>query len=135
MESTAVTILLAAASPIELEAEADAAGLPEAALKAGLELYHALTASLGLRSLPAAPEEPTDWPVHRFLLSDADGADPAHQLEGLDHARHVSRTLGADEVAPSILYADAQQGDYRGLLIAAADETRMALAMRAVKQS
>ena len=129
-----MTILLAAASPIELEAEADAAGLPAAALKAGLELYHSLTAALGLRSLAAEQEEPTDWPVHRFLLSDADGADPAHQLEGLGHARHVSRTLGADEVAPSILYADAQQGTYHGLLIAAADETRMALALRAVRQ-
>ncbi len=130
-----MTILLAAASPIELEAEADAAGLPAAAREAGLALYHELTASLGVRTLPAAPEEPTDWPVHRFLLSDAAGADPAHALEDLDHTRHVARTLSADEVAPSILYADAQQGEYRGLLIAAADETRMALAMKAVRQS
>lgn len=129
-----MTILLAAASPIELEAEADAAGLPAAALTAGLELYHGLTATLGVRSLSAEQEEPTDWPVHRFLLSDADGADPAHYLEGLDHARHVSRTMGAHEVAPSILYAEARKGEYRGLLIAAADETRMALALRAVRQ-
>ncbi len=129
-----MTILLAAASPIELEAAAEAAGLPAAAVEAGLALYHELTASLGVRTLPAEPEEPTDWPVHRFLLSDADGIDPAHALESLDHTRHVSRTLSANEMAPSILYADAQQGAYRGLLIAAADETRMALAMKAVRQ-
>lgn len=126
-----MTILLVAASPIELEAEADDAALPEAALIAGLALYHTLTSELGLRTLAAEKEEATDWPVHRFVLSEAGGDDPVLRLQGLGHARHISHTLSADEIAPTILYADAHEGAYRGLLIACPDETRMAQALKA----
>ncbi len=128
-----MTILLVAASPIELEAEADAAGLPGPALAAGLSLYHTLTSELGLRALEADKEEPTEWPVHRFILSEnhVGGEDPVARLQGLAHARHVSRKLDAGEVAPTTLYADARDGGYRGLLIACPDETRMAQALKA----
>ena len=65
--------ILSAASPVEIEAQADSLALPAPARAAALALFHDLTSreELEAMTLPAAGgkrHDGADWPTHRFLF-------------------------------------------------------------------
>ena len=60
--------MLIASSPVEIDAEAETAGLSPAAHAAARELFHSLTDRLG-RAVAELSVGHEDWPTHRFYFA------------------------------------------------------------------
>ena len=110
--------LLVAASPVEIQAEADEAALSPEARGAALHLFHALTARLGLADGGSAE----DWPAHRFFFGPADGPVGAvlDALRARSDAAEVS-ALPPRGGAPDTLFTAASEGEHAAVLVACTD--------------
>ena len=111
--------LLVAASPVEIQAEADEAGLAPDAREAALHLFHELTTRLGVADGGSAEE----WPSHRFFFGRQDG--PIGGLLGALRTRPGTAEVaalparGAD--APGTLFTAASNGSFAAVLLACGD--------------
>jgi len=132
---------LSAASPIEIEALADAQDLPAPARAAALALFHDLTSreELAALNLPAAGTERAgagqagighhdgaEWPAHRFLFGQA--ADLAPVLDTLRQRPDAAERGGADAPEggmPRTLFLVGSQDGFTGVLLACADAARL----------
>ena len=74
--------LITAASPIEIQAKADEAGLSQDARDAALRLFHDLTSRIGLAAVGLHRDDGEEWPRHRFYFGPGGGslADLAETL-------------------------------------------------------
>ena len=117
--------MLIASSPVEIEAKADEAGLPEAAHDAAMSLFHELTDRIGQAVVTLAISY-EDWPKHRFYFA-AEPAELDRLLAGL-HGRAdiVDVSSGVPDASDSIngLYARADAGDFSAVMVAHEDHTR-----------
>lgn len=111
--------MLIASSPVEIEAKAEAAGMPQDAHDAALRMFHALTDQIG-QATAALGTPFDDWPNHRFYFSDKSD-EMAALLQGLgarpdiiDVAQGASNPSGP----PSGLYVKDSQAPYVGVLVA-----------------
>ncbi len=138
---------LSAASPIEIEALADAGGLPAPARAAALALFHDLTSreELAALALPdPAPGRPgsgqagsgqagaghhdgAEWPAHRFLFGEAaDLAPVLDRLRGMPDAAELGGADAPEGRMPGTLFVVGSQGGFTGVLLACADADRLA---------
>lgn len=111
-------VMLAAGSPVELDAKTEAAGLDEADRDVALALFHDLTSRLEmtLQQSPSDGGEP--WPRHRFWFGPQDKvsafADTLRRMDGVaeppDHAPVVFVTCV--EGAYGALLAAGSQPDW-----------------------
>ena len=110
--------LLVAASPVEIEAKAEAAELSREAHDVALRLFHALTNRLGKAAI-ALEVQHEDWPNHRFYFGTA-GAEMSALLDGLRaRADIVDVTDGVPTrpAAVSGIYVQAGEGAFLGVLV------------------
>ncbi len=104
--------MLSAGSPVEIEAKAEAAGLPEVDRDAALALFHDLTSRLELDLLETPSDGGEPWPRHRFWFG------PAAAVEAM-----AKRLRGAADVAEApdtaeIVFVTSGEGRFGGLLAA-----------------
>ncbi len=132
--------ILSAASPVEIEAQADSFALPDPARAAALALFHDLTSreELEAMKLPSATgkrHDGTEWPTHRFLF--AATADLAPVIEALRQRPDVAEigSKAAGDVGPRTLLVTGSQGEFSGVLLAGADPGRLAELMAGLKLS
>ena len=130
--------ILSAASPVEIEAQADSFALPAPARAAALALFHDLTSreELEAMKLPSATGERhdgTDWPTHRFLF--AATADLASVIEALRRRPDVAEigSKAVEDAGPRTLLLTGSQGEFSGVLLAGADPGRLADLMAGLK--
>ncbi len=127
--------ILSAASPVEIEASADAFAWPAPARAAALALFHDLTnrEELAALSLPAAQgqrHDGTEWPAHRFLFGTA--AELAPILDALRQRPDVAEIGVGDApegLVPRTLLLTGRQGGFSGALLACSDSGRLAEVM------
>ena len=127
--------LLSAASPIEIEALADAQDLPAPARAAALALFHSLTSreELAALSLPdpgigggEGHHDGAEWPVHRFLFGRGDDMAPVlDRLRGLPDAAELGGEDAPEGVMPGTLFLVGSQDGFTGVLLACADAMRL----------
>lgn len=123
---------LSAASPIEIEALADAQDLPAPARAAALALFHDLTSreeltALSLPDAGAGHHDGTEWPAHRFLFGQAaDLAPVLGTLRGLPDAAELGGADMPEGVMPGTLFLVGSQDGFTGVLLACADAARLA---------
>ena len=133
---------LSAASPIEIEALADAGGLPAPARAAALALFHHLTSreELAVLGLPdSAPVRPgsgqaeaghhdgAEWPAHRFLFGEAaDLAPVLDRLRGMPDAAELGGADAPEGRMPGTLFVVGSQDGFTGVLLACVDAARLA---------
>ena len=129
--------LLSAASPIEIEALADAQDLPAPARAAALALFHDLTSreELAALSLPdsrvgqggTGHHDGMEWPAHRFLFGQAaDLAQMLDTLRGLPDAAELGGPDMPEGLMPGTLFLVGSQDGFTGVLLACADTARLA---------
>lgn len=127
--------ILSAASPVEIEAQADGFALPAPARAAALALFHDLTSREELKAmtLPSATgkrHDGADWPIHRFLF--ATTAELASVLDALRQRPDVAEIGSKDaleDLAARTLLLTGSQGEFSGVLLAGADPERLAEVM------
>ena len=66
--------LITAASPIEIQAKADEAGLSQDARDDALRLFHDLTSRIGLAAVGLHRDDGEEWPRHRFYFGPGGGS-------------------------------------------------------------
>lgn len=132
--------ILSAASPVEIEAQADSLGLPAPARAAALALFHDLTSreELEAMTLPSATgkrHDGAEWPTHRFLF--ATTAELASVLDALCRRPDVAEIGSGDveDVGRRTLLLTSSQGGFSGVLLAGADPERLAEVMAEVQTS
>lgn len=109
--------LLVAASPVEIDAEAEAAGLPQGAHLTARRMFHDLTDRMAQATI-ARERQHEDWPNHRFYFG-TQGAEMAALVKGLrGRADIVDIADGAGGAVPDGMYAQAVEGDFLGVLVA-----------------
>ena len=115
--------VLSAASPIEIEALVDAAGLGEAAQRRALALFHELTSRLELAGIGLARRRATEWPAHRLWWELRPGALAAllRLLAAEPDTLQLAEHPGEGMVAPGILYVTGEAEGHAGVLVACAD--------------
>ncbi len=127
---------LSAASPIEIEALADAGGLPAPARAAALALFHDLTSreELAALALPdagsgqagAGHHDGAEWPAHRFLFGEAaDLAPVLDRLRGMPDAAELGGADAPEGRMPGTLFVVGSQDGFTGVLLACADAARL----------
>lgn len=124
--------ILSAASPVEIEAQADALALPPPARAAALALFRGLTsreelASLTLPDGPAGSHDGGEWPAHRFLFGTAEEVGPL--LRALRSQPDAAELAGGDApegLAPRTLFLAAEADGLTGVLLACSDAGRLA---------
>lgn len=132
--------ILSAASPVEIEAQADSLALPAPARAAALALFHDLTSQEELEAmkLPSATgkrHDGTDWPTHRFLF--AATAELVTVLDALRRRPDVAE-IGSEDVenvGARTLLLTRSQGEFSGVLLAGADPERLVEVMAELKMS
>lgn len=110
--------MIVAASPVEIDARAEEAGLPQEAHLVARRMFHDLT-DLIARATIARERQHEDWPNHRFYFG-TDGAEMGALLEGL-RSRGDIVDVGAGEDSagtPDGLYARDADGEFLGVLVA-----------------
>lgn len=109
--------MLVAASPVEIDARAEAAGLPEVAWEVARRMFHDLTDRIAQATI-ARERQHEDWPNHRFYFG-TQGAEMGALEEGL-RARPdlVDVAEGVEGERPEGLYARAAEGPFVGVLVA-----------------
>ena len=132
--------ILSAASPVEIEAQADSFALSAPARAAALALFHDLTSreELEAMTLPSAPGERhdgADWPTHRFLF--ATTAELASVLETLRQRPDVAEIGSEDveDIGRRTLLLTGSQGEFTGVLLAGTDPERLVEVMAGLKMS
>lgn len=109
--------MLVAASPVEIEARAEEAGLPEEARLAARRMFHDLTDRIAKATIARARQH-EDWPNHRFYFG-TPGAEMGALEDGLRRRVDlVDVADGAPGGVPEGLFARAQEGAFLGVLVA-----------------
>jgi hypothetical protein len=110
--------ILVASSPVEIEAKAEAAGLPRAVHDLALALFHGLTDRLG-RAARSLPGRAAHWPSHRFYFADAAEPEMTVLLQGLEHRPDFAEVGGAtyDGRQPAGLFVRDARDGYVGVLV------------------
>ncbi|MDT7952774.1 MAG: hypothetical protein RQ966_14825 [Acetobacteraceae bacterium] len=108
--------MLIASSPVEIDAEADEAGLSPAAREAAKHLFHELTDRLGQAVIDLSVRHET-WPNHRLYFSTEPGG--LAQLEaGLKARPDIVEVANADTAAPIAgLYCRAEADGCAAILV------------------
>ena len=109
--------LLIASSPVEIEAKAEEAGLPQPAREAALFLFHALTRRIGeaTRALHSGDES---MPAHRFYFGESGDAELLSILDGLQKRPDYSEVVEAEAAkTPNGLFAVMSRDGSTGLLV------------------
>lgn len=115
--------LMTAASPVEIEAKADEAGLPRDARDAALSLFHDLTSRLELAALDLDRAGGEEWPRHRFYFGPRRGA-VGRLLDALRAQPDTSEVTSApspDSAPPHALFIVGSNGAFEAVLVACAD--------------
>jgi|GEM_PF-5594714 len=110
--------ILVAASPVEIEAKADEAGLAEPAHMVARRMFHDLTDRIAQATI-ARERQHEDWPNHRFYFGTV-GDEMASLVEGL-LARADIVDVGEGQpgcAAPAGLFARAGEDAFVGVLVA-----------------
>lgn len=110
--------ILVAASPVEIEAKAEEAGLAEPAHTEARRMFHDLTDRIAQATI-ARERQHEDWPNHRFYFGTV-GDEMASLVEGL-RARADIVDVGKEQggcAAPAGLFARAEEGAFIGVLVA-----------------
>ncbi len=110
--------MLIASSPVEIEAEADQAGLPPAARDAARVLFHRLTDRLG-QAVATLSVAHHNWPTHRFYFGTrSDSLAPLLAgLEARSDIADVSGALPADPGRLAGLYCRDTEGGCEAVLV------------------
>jgi hypothetical protein len=111
--------MLVAASPVEIEAKAEEAGLPEPAHRMARRMFHELTDCIAQATI-ARERQHEDWPNHRFYFGTV-GQEMAALVEGLEgRADIVDITAGGVRASetPDGLYARDEEDNFIGVLVA-----------------
>ena len=104
--------MLAAASPVEIEAKAAETGMEDAERDAALTLFHQLTSRLELQLLDQVPDGGEPWPRHRFWFG------PVAAVAGLvARLRAMDGAAELPGVAPTV-FVTATRGGHAALLAA-----------------
>jgi hypothetical protein len=115
--------LMTAASPVEIEAKADEAGLPPNVRDAALSLFHDLTSRLELAALALDQAGGEEWPRHRFYFGPKQGAI-RRLLEALREqpdTAEVTTAPSPDDAAADTLFVIGSDGAFTAVLVACAD--------------
>jgi hypothetical protein len=115
--------LMTAASPVEIEAKADEAGLSPNARGAALGLFHDLTSRLELAALDLDQAGGEEWPRHRFYFGPRLG-EIGRLLDALREqpdTREVTTAPPLDGAAPHALFIVGTDGEFEAVLVACAD--------------
>jgi hypothetical protein len=111
--------MLVAASPVEIEAKAEEAGMPETAHRVARRMFHDLTDRIA-RAAIARERQHEDWPNHRFYFGTV-GQEMAALVDGL-HARADIIDIAAGGArngeTPDGLYARDEEENFIGVLVA-----------------
>ena len=120
--------LLAAASPIEIEALVDAAGFGEAVQARALRLFHELTSRLELAEIGLARHHPTEWPAHRLWVELRPGAlQPLQHLLAVEPgALQLAEHPAAGVVEPDVVYVTGEDEGHAALLVGCTDAASLA---------
>lgn len=112
--------LITAASPIEIQAKADEAGLPPPARDAALRLFHDLTSRIGLAAVKLEREDGEEWPRHRFYFGPGGGslAALAETLRAQPGAAEVAADPRPGDAAPDTIYVTGSDDGFEAVLIA-----------------
>ncbi len=115
--------ILVAASPVEIEAKAEEAGLGEPAHTVARRMFHDLTDRIAKATI-ARERQHEDWPNHRFYFGTA-GDEMASLVEGLrgredlvDVGDGPAEASPAGEVEAAGLFARDEEGTFVGVLVA-----------------
>lgn len=109
--------ILVAASPVEIEAQAAEAGLPEAAHRVARRMFHDLTDRVAKATI-ARERLHEDWPNHRFYFGTT-GQEMEALLEGLRGRRDIVDVAeGQEGGVPAGLYARDSEAGFVGVLVA-----------------
>ncbi len=105
--------VLTAGSPVEIEAKAEAAGLPESDRDTALALFHELTSRLELELLDHSSSNGGEpWPRHRFWFGGAAAvAGMVARLRSLDGVAEAPATA-------AVVFVTAEEGAFGALLAA-----------------
>lgn len=104
--------MLAAGSPVEIEAKADAAGLTPDERDAALTLFHELTSRLELSLLAVEPDGGEPWPRHRFWCGEAAAVDAfAGRLRAAEGVAEAPATA-------AVAFVTASAGPWHAVLAA-----------------
>ena len=112
--------LLIASSPVEIEAKAGEAGLPQPAHDVALAMFHALTDRLG-QAGRLQPGADTSWPSHRFYFGDDADEAIAALLEGLlarPDLVEITDAVPTTVPPPAGLFARDSRDGFSGILVA-----------------
>ena len=112
--------LMTAASPIEIQAKADEAGLAAEAREAALRLFHDLTSRIGLAAVKLERDDGEEWPRHRFYFGPGDGslAALAETLRAQPGVAEVAADPRPGDAAPDTIYVAGSDGGFEAVLIA-----------------
>jgi len=110
--------ILVAASPVEIEAKAEEAGLSAPAHHVARRMFHDLTDRIAKATI-ARERQHEDWPNHRFYFGTG-GDEMASLVQGLcGRADIVDVGEGpAGDAPPAGLFARAEQDGFVGVLVA-----------------
>ena len=110
--------VLRAASPVEIQARAEEAGLPPQSTAAALDVFHALTSRLSLAATTLDHAGP-DWPRHCFLFGSQGErvGTMLAALRGNQDATEVQSEAPADHTAAHTLFAAGLEAGSEALLI------------------
>ena len=104
--------VLTAGSPVEIEAKAAEAGLPEADRDVALALFHDLTSRLELRLLETPADGGEPWPRHRFWFG------PAAAVGAITQRLRAAEDAAEAPATAAIVFVTAEEGPLAGLLAA-----------------
>ena len=112
--------LITAASPIEIQAKADEAGLSQDARDAALRLFHDLTSRIGLAAVGLHRDDGEEWPRHRFYFGPGGGslAALAETLRARPDAAEVAAEPRPGDPAPDTIYVAGSDAGFEAILIA-----------------
>jgi len=115
--------LMTAASPVEIEAKADEAGLPGDARDAALRLFHDLTSRLEVAALDLDRAGGEEWPRHRFYFGPRRGAIGRllGALREQPDTREVTTAPPPGDAPPHALFVAGSDGAFEAALVACAD--------------
>ncbi len=104
--------VLTAGSPVEIEAKAAEAGLPEADRDVALALFHDLTSRLELQLLETPADGGEPWPRHRFWFGSAVDVD------AVTARLRATKDAAEPPATAAIVFVTAAEGRFAGLLAA-----------------
>ncbi len=115
--------LMIAASPVEIEAKADEAGLARDARVAALSLFHDLTSRLELAVLDLDQAGDAEWPRHRFYFGPERGEirRVLNEIREQPDAAEVTTARPPADVASDALFITGSDGAFTAVLIACSD--------------